>query len=332
MSFSCINLKCLLSIGVVVFFLACKKEVKVLEDGIFVTKEKVGFLESQEELYKIDELSLSTDGEKDTIYIFSQSAVKVYLNEATDWVEIIHTEYLESIQGLMVVLRAEALSEDFSERIGELVIDSDRKYFRRFFKVAQGYRVRYSEDFSWLFYGGGDPLKVEEGILLGDWAPAQKDKGWTAVSAGGDSEAFVIGKRGYVQIGIAERGASLISPKIIGVQNDSIALLSFDAVSFVNKDGALDGNKLTLKLSDAVFEDGSNEKVLDLGYIDHLSALLNIKMWENNTHALRVFKPNNEDVFPSIQVAFVSGDKIEEEKNRVFLRNVNLFSVSRYGE
>src|SRR5690606_23043871 len=111
------------------------------------------------------------------------------------------------------------------------------------------------------------------------WSTAQKQYGWTSTILEDQDQAFLSGKNGYVLLGSELVGADLYSPIIPSLGRDSVLLLTFDAVSYISREGVMDNNKLTVSLSGGVFEDGSNSRVIELGYYDHLSALLDTKMW-----------------------------------------------------
>lgn len=278
----------------------------------------------------IDELELSADGTSDTIYVFSNSEISVSVNGARDWVKIIKEEYKQDLKATMVVLAGDTLENDLSKRIGELDISNETMYSRKFLKLVQGYDVHFTENFSWLHYGHGNPLYLDEGVLINDWNPSQKEYGWISDTLQGESTAYLYGKDGYVQLGSDAVGANLSTPIVSGVQGDSLLILTFDAVAFVSEEGVKDDNKLTIEIEGGEFEDGGNQKVIDLSYIDNESALVTTKMWENAFYKFVLAKHQNNPYSTTIQIRFINGDKIASAENRIFLDNIRLFSKAQY--
>lgn len=278
----------------------------------------------------VDELILPADGGKDTLYVFAPSEISVKINESVEWVKVIDWQYDQSKKATMVILEVEAMLEDLTRRIGELDVISEKKYSRRFFTLIQGYKPHFSDDFSWLHYGQGNPLRLDEGVLIDEWNPAQKEHGWLSDAGPNGDKAYVYGKDGYIQLGSDEGGGSLSTPILTGVQNDSLMELTFNAVGFVGSDGSPDQNDLTVVLHGGVFDDGSYEKVVKVNPIDPESALIETKMWENTAFRFVVKKPENDRYATTIQITFVGGDRVAFASNRVFLDNVRMFSKEPY--
>lgn len=309
--------------------LACEKSDNDRNMDMAVNVSKDGLYEEF-----INELELSVDGGKDTIYVFSPSRIQIAVQppESEPWVKVIEETYLPDRQATRVILEAEPLEGDLTRRTGTLNIGSEEPYSRKFLKLMQGYGTRYANDFSWLRYGDGNPLLQSNGVLIAQWNPTQQQEGWTSTIMEGQTVAFVYGKNDYVQVGAETVGANLLSPMIAGVQGDSLSVLTFNAVAFVSEEGIPDDNKLTIKLTGGEFEDGEVSHILDIPHFDKESALLTSKMWENSWFMLDIYKPQSDPSSSTMQIEFISGGGTATQKNRVFLDNVNLYVKARFEE
>lgn len=278
----------------------------------------------------IDKLDLPAEGGKDTIYVYSNTQTEVKVNESVDWVKIISQQYNERSRSTTVVLQADDVGEDLAQRIGELDISNQSMYSRKFLTLTQGYKTHFSDDFSWLHYGQGNPLDLDEGVLIGNWNLAQKNYGWISDTLEGKDNAYVYGKAGYVQLGNDTAGANLLTPVQTGVQNDSLIVVTFNAVAFVSAGGQKDGNSLTVKVIGGTFGDGKDTKTIELNYIDYTSALIETNMWDDSWYNLVVHKLPADPYSTTLQVEFIGGDGEAAPSNRVFLDNVRIFSRQQY--
>ncbi len=281
----------------------------------------------------ISRLDLSVEGGKDTLYVFSSSDVNLVFqtSEFEDWVTVEKKEQLT--QGIIrVVLNVQPQEDGFKIRSGVLNITGQERYSGSFIKLSQGYETRFTEDFAWLRYGNGNPLDLLSGVLMDNWSAAQKQYNWKSTIADGQSEAFVYGKNGYVQLGSDMVGADLISPIVPSIAKDSVLLLTFTAVSYISREGVVDGNKLTVKITGAEFEGGGDSRVIELAHFDYGSALVATKMWDNSKFNFRINKTKNNPTSSTLQVQFLTNTDIAVAENRVFLDNVTVYSVEKFEE
>lgn len=319
--------KSIIGLSVAFACMACEKSEDANDNGTAINVSENGLSEEF-----IDALELSVDGGKDTIYVFSPSDIQMIIqpSEVEGWVKVVDETYLSDIQATRVILEAEPLEGDLARREGILNIGSQEPYSRKFLKLVQGYGARYTNDFSWLRYGNGNPLQQSNGVRIAQWNPAQLEQGWTSTVMEGQTVAFLYGKNDYVQIGAEEVGANLLSPMISSVERDSLMVLTFNAVAFVSEEGIPDNNKLTIKLTGGEFEGGEISQVLELSHFDKESALLTSKMWEDTWFALEIYKPQANPFSSVVQIEFISGDGTAAQKNRVFLDNVNLYVKAQF--
>lgn len=317
----------IVGLSVALTCMACAKSEDAREMDTAVKVSKDG----DTEMF-IDELKLSVEGGKDTIYVFSPSGIHITVQppESEPWVKVIEETYQPERQATRVILEAEPLEGDLTRRVGTLNIGSEEPYSRKFLKLMQGYGARYANDFSWLRYGNGNPLQQSNGVLIAQWNPTQLQEGWTSTIMEGQTAAFVYGKNDYVQMGTEAVGANLLSPMISGVERDSLLVLTFNAVSFVSEEGIPDNNKLTVKLTGGEFAGGEVSYVLDIPHFDKESALLTSKMWENTWFMLDIYKPQSNPTSSTMQVEFIGGSGTATPKNRVFLDNVNLYVKAQF--
>lgn len=316
----------MIGLSVALVCMACEKseDARAVESGIQVSE--TGHVDEW-----IDALDLSVEGGKDTIYVFSSSDIQMtiqpLMNE--EWVKVSEERYMPDLQATRVILEVEPLEDDLNLRVSTLNIGNQEPYSRKFLKMTQGYGARYTNDFSWLRYGNGNPYQAS-GVLIAQWNPTQQQEGWSSTVIEGQTQAFVYGKNDYVQIGSEAIGANLLSPIISGVERDSLLVLTFNAVGFVSESGEPDGNKLTIKLTGGEFEDGEVSRLLDIPHFDKESALLTSKMWENTWFKLDVRKPQSNPTSSTIQIEFINGAGTRAAKNRVFLDNVKLYTQAQF--
>lgn len=321
--------KSIIGLSVAFACMACEKSEDTSDKGTAISVSESGLAEEF-----IDQLELSVNGGKDTIYVFSSSDIDIAIqpSEIENWVKVVDETYLSDMRATRVILEAEPLEGDLARREGTLSIGNQEPYSRKFLKLMQGYGARYTNDFSWLRYGNGNPLQQSSGVRIAQWNPTQLQQGWTSTVIEGQTTAFLYGKNDYVQIGADEVGANFLSPMISSVERDSLLVLAFNAVAFVSEEGIPDDNKLTVKLTGGEFEDGEVSRVLDLPHFDKESALLTSKMWENTWFALDIYKPEANPFSSVVQIEFISGDGTATQKNRVFLDNVNLYVKAQFKE
>ncbi len=322
-----IALKSIIGLSLLLFCACTKSDEENMQGALTVSI-------SEHQADAISRLNLAIEGGKDTIYVFSSSDVNLSFQtaELEEWVTIAKKEYMSQINATRVILDVQPLTEGFAMRSGVLNITTQEKYSGNFLKLYQGFETRFAEDFTWLKYGNANPLDLTASVLMDNWSTAQKQYGWTSTTLEDQNQAFLYGKNGYLQLGSELVGADLYSPIIPSLGQDSVLLLTFDAVSYISREGVRDNNELTINLSGGEFEDGSNSRVIELGYFDYLSALLDTKMWENSKFSFLIKKPKNNPNASTVQLHFVTNTDTEVAENRVFLDNIALFSVTKFEE
>lgn len=273
---------------------------------------------------------LDVNGGLDTLYVFSASEINVQVEGIDGWLNIVGQQFIPNMGATRLVVESEAMEEDFLQRSGILNISNSDLYSRFFLKVTQGYRTRFADDFTWLRYGSANPLESATAVLYEGWNPTQIAMGWTTTADPQQDRAYVYGKNGYVQLGTADFGASLASPIIPEIQQDSILMLAFNAVSYVSPEGQRDQNKLTVSLIGGEFDDGTSQRVIELGHYDKSSPLINTKMWDNTLYNFVVHKPALSPHASTIQVIFNTGENATEPSNRLFIDNVRIYRVSQF--
>lgn len=302
---------------------SCEKDAEDIDKQITVSLP-----EDIEEPISVWDLDVK--GGRDTVYVFTNSEIAVQLEGIDGWLSVVGQEYVPNMQATRLIVESEPMEEDFLQRSGILNISTQEQYSRFFLKVTQGYLTRFADDFAWLRYGNGNPLDLTSGVLFEGWNPTQIATGWTAPIAEGQERAYVYGKNGYIQLGAEEHGAAFASPIVPEIQRDSILMLSFNGVAYTSSTGQADANKLTVSLVGGEFEDGASQKVIELGYYDKGSPLINTKMWDNSLYNFVVHKPALNPNASTIQVKFSTGEQIAEPENRVFIDNVRIYRVSQF--
>jgi len=280
------------------------------------------------------DVDVPIEGGRDTFYISSNRPFDIFF-QTDDEEEWLVVERVEDLQNNItrLIVETKPLEGTFSRRSGILSLSSKANFLAAFVKIYQGHRVRFSENFAWLQYGSANPFDETRETLITNWSAAQQSNGWTSTIPDGAAEAHCYGRNGHVKLGSESHGANLISPIIPGIEKDSILLLSFNAVSYIAPTGAPDANKLTVEiLNGCIFEDGTNKRVIELGYFDHLSPMAATNMWEQSLHALSIKKPDTHVDVSTIQIRLTTGSGLSDAGNRVFVDNVHLYTVFQYGE
>lgn len=309
-------------VSMVVSFSSCNKgeDGGILVEGITVS-ETESFNEN------VAQLSWEAEGGKDTLYVASNSAIKLSFetNEVSDWVKAEKIERIEGTDKSRIVLNILPMEGTYKKRIGVLNLSNASAYAGTFIRLSQGYNTRIEENFVWLKYGTGSPLDLTQAMPIGQWSTAQKQYGWNSTST---TTSF--GMNGYIMLGTESQGALFSSPIVPGLEKDSLLLLTFDAVGYVSKEGQKDNNKLTIKLTGGEFEDGKTSKTIVLGYYDYQSALLMSNMWDKGRFSLLVKKPSLHPTTSTIQLHFLTGEHQEDGRNRVFIDNINLYILDQF--
>ncbi|MBR6055158.1 MAG: hypothetical protein IKP46_07460 [Bacteroidales bacterium] len=118
----------------------------------------------------------------------------------------------------------------YQRRYGNILFTSADRFLGNYFKVEQGMQVRYADDFSWL-NGSAEPNATHKDLPISRWTTAQQAVGYTASVLPGQEMAFTYSKEGYVKIGGDKAiGADLMTPRIPGFLNDTLVVVTFDAV------------------------------------------------------------------------------------------------------
>ena len=227
-----------------------------------------------------------------------------------------------------------AQTADYVRRTSTLVITSPGIYLGKFINVNQGFTKRLGDDFMWLKYGAAQelPFDTEGERSMSDWPAVQKEYGWTStvMNAGGKLAAY--GRNGHLRLGDAEgNGGDLLTPYATGIQNDSVLLVSFDAVGYVSADGKKDQGKLIVKvLNGGVFRDtNAAEREVALSFYRPGEARLDSTMWIGMRHEYMVVSVPENPITADTQVQFVSPSASGGANNRVFLDNVYLYRLGK---
>lgn len=309
-------------IGMTCALSSCDKDNK--EAGL-IAGIQVSETESFEE--KAGEMIWKADGGLDTLYVTSNSALRVSFetNEVNNWVRVDKIEAIEGTNKSRVILDVLPMDKTYKKRVGVLNINNSDAYSGVFIRLNQGYNTRIEENFTWLKYGIGSPLDLSKAIAMTQWTTAQKQIGWTSTNTGS-----ALGMNGYMLLGTSAKGGDLSSPIFSGLEKDSLLLLTFDAIGYTAKDGQKDANKLTVSLVGAEFADGKSSKLISLDYYDYQSALLTTNMWDKAHFSFVVKKPSLNPAASTIQLQFMTGDHDSNAANRVFVDNINLYITHQF--
>lgn len=313
--------------------LSCSdKEDSLRSEYIFITTMPDG------EEYK-DHFVADLNGDEASIYIHANVDYEVTFQTGDDknrnWIKIGDLEATaDPAIKKMNIKVAPKSKTNWKERIGSIALTSKENHLARFIEIRQGYPHRVDEEFTWLVYGTTSPLDGAKEVSIEKWNAQEKEKGWSSTTP-----AITYGKNGYVKLGDGLARADISTPFVNQIKNDSILIVSFDALAYTNQAGVKDGNKLKVRITgggvfssttpDADPETLTNEKLVELKYYDISSENLGVSMWDipNNRYFFRIESTEKSKLSSSTRIQFVGGDG--DEFNRVFIDNVQLFVVNR---
>jgi len=319
--------------GISFLFVSCLLTVfgSCDDDKDYQRKEFIIVSESMEKA-PVKNVYCKIEGGKDTLYVFSNVEYKYFFQTDDDdeeWVKIISTDYLSDIEATRLIFEVSPRGNNYLKRTGTLSVSSGDNFLGHFVPFNQGFNTRLKEDFSWLKYGSANPLDASKEEAYEKWTEAQQKMGWESTPAEDFTQIFCYGKNGYVRLGSETGGADIISPYTNGIVNDTVLLLTFDAVAYVSDMGIKDNNKLTVNiLNGGLFADGSTSVSVDLGYYDHTDKNIEKNMWENSRYMFYIKNNETKPLTGDTRMQFVTGEDIATgSRNRLFIDNVNLFVI-----
>lgn len=298
---------------------------------IFVTKTLNG------DLYE-KHLVAELDGDEADIYIHSNVDYDVTFqtNDKSDreWLDVANLEATSdpSVKKLHIKAKPRG-AEDWKERIGSVGITSKDNSLARFLEIRQGYPHHIDEEFTWLIYGGTDPLDEASEKSMDRWSDQETERGWSSTAP-----TTTFGKNGFIKLGDGVSKGDISTPFVNAINRDSILIVSFDGLAYTSKNGTKDANKLTVRITGGgVFsadKDASDEaelvteKVIELKHYNPAYASLGTTMWDvpNNRYSLRIESSEKSKLSSATRIQFIGGEG--DIANRVFLDNVQLFIVN----
>lgn len=120
----------------------------------------------------------------------------------------------------------------YSRRFGVIMFTHAARYLGCFLMVEQGMDVRRYDDFA-AMNGCAEPNATYADLRIDRWTASQTGLGYTStVINPADSVAYVYSKDGYIKLGSDDGyGADFITPSIPAIQDDTLLVLSFNAVA-----------------------------------------------------------------------------------------------------
>ena len=144
-----------------------------------------------------------------------------------------------------------------------------------------------------------------------------KNRGWVL-----SADEAVYGKNGFLLLGDETgKGGSICSPFYEGIRKDSLAVVSFRAVAFTDKEGVKDGNKFTVEIIDGgVFRDnGSTSMDLEAPYADITASNYPANFWDGSDFLLGIISSDKNPFTGNTRIRISSGSA--SSPNRVFIDN-----------
>ena len=194
--------------------------------------------------------------------------------------------------------------------------------------------VVLEEDFSWLNYGNVVFYTTTGETRIDNWTQEQKDRGWTSTIntvTGSGNTAMLYARPGFVKVGKTSYGGDLISPafaKLIGTQTVTV---TFKAIPYMTKAGAMDENVLkvsvigpgTVSQEQFIIDNWPVYPADDGAHTDYC-----VGMW-SAPEATRTFTITGAT--SETQIKFLGGDYdltteagLPTRKNRIFLDDIKV--------
>ena len=276
-------------------------------------------------------------GGLDTLYVFSNVEYEVFFqSDEEDWVKIISEEHMSDLGATRLIIEINPMGDfDYRRRTSSLSFSSKENYLGQFISLVQGFNTRLDETFSWLRYGMADPLDEQRETLIGNWSVSEKENEWTASDLFHDGIAYTYGKNGYVKLGSETKIGDLVTPYLTGMANDSVLLVSLDAIAYISPLNVKDNNRLTVNiLSGGQFQDKSTSKTFELNYYDPVDDDLVLNMWKDGHIEFYVISDLDNPISGTTRFQFIAGDgepvdpEADYGQSRVFIDNVAIYVVN----
>ncbi len=195
-------------------------------------------------------------------------------------------------------------------------------------------KVVLEEDFNWLNYGNVVFYTTTNETRIDNWTQDQKDRGWTSTIntvTGSGNTAMLYARPGFVKVGKTSYGGDLISPaftKLIGTQTVTV---TFKAIPYMTKAGAMDENVLkvsvigpgTVSQEQFIIDNWPVYPADDGAHTDYC-----VGMW-SAPEATRTFTITGAT--SETQIKFLGGDYdltteagLPTRKNRIFLDDIKV--------
>ena len=227
----------------------------------------------------------------------------------------------------------DAQTKDYKRRTATLSFTSPEVDYGKFINICQGFTTRLSENFEWLKYGSStaSPNVTSNEKLIGDWTKAQKEYNWSSTIANGADKAYCYGKFGFIRLGDEQgHGADLLTPYMTDIARDSVLLVSFDAVAYMDENGEKDNNKLTINILNGgeFAETHTTTKTINLDYYDPLDADVLHTMWNKGRHDFYVVSTPERPITANTKIQIIGGDYVLPSGNsRVFVDNFHVYRL-----
>ena len=252
----------------------------------------------------------------------------------------------------------------YQKRYGVVLMSVPSVFLGSYLKVEQGMDVRRFDDFSSIT-GSEEPNTTHNDVLMRNWNAAQKGLGYTSTVLPGqpDSTAWVYGKDGYVKLGSDKAvGADFIMPAVPDLQNDTLVVLTFNAVaqngdvlpdfqgitepitpmgvgprSLDDADDEMDNNVLTVRIEgggyirDFVEEGGMSITFTDLPTYDRNSPSYPKDIFNGSRYVVFIEGTDLNPLTVNTRIIFEAGDmsgETMEKCNRIFIDDICLFRAS----
>lgn len=228
------------------------------------------------------------------------------------------------------VLPRSKTSAYYTKRTAMLMLGAKELDFNCFITVYQGLTARLGTDFSWLKYGTDNPLSMD-GTPIDEWKDVDIEKGYESTVMEDDGYIYAYGKNGYIQLG-DDNGhiADIITPFAVGdIRNDSLLVLTLNAVAFSSPEGNKDINRLKIEVLDGgvirdYAEEGKTFIEFNAEYYDAATVSGNASaMWDKSELLIGIASTSKNPITANTRIRITALDQ-SGNNSRIFIDNIYL--------
>lgn len=281
----------------------------------------------------VSSIGIDVRGGENTLFVKSNVEFNVAWQDAlfNPWARVTGCETLSS-NPFVTKLTFEAQRLDtracYGRRTGTLLLSCPSVNYAVYIRVSQGLSTRLFCDFSNLVYGYPDPLNEIGERAFDEWSQAVRDTyKFTSEPSASAGKSCLYGKSGFVKLGDAlGHGAEITTWQEDNFEGDSLLMVSFNAVAYVDADGKKDSGKFTLEVvGGGVIRDDTKSTSISFTapWYDAKASGYPASIWNDSGFLVFIAGTKDNPVTKETRIRITSGSlKDAGENSRLFLDNL----------